>query len=70
MEDFIGNTSRLADWLIYQGREKRVQVFSGMYSRFYACICSLLITTELTLRKQELSTYVNRRFFIESNFRI
>ena len=54
---------RLADWLIYQGREKRVQVFSGMYSRFYACICSLLITTELTLRKRELSTYVNGRFF-------
>ena len=67
MDDFTGNTSRLADWLIYQGSEKLVQVVSGMYSRFYACISSLLITTELTLRKRELSTYVNGRFFIESN---
>ena len=26
------------------------------------------IKTELTQRKGELSTYVNKRFFIESNF--
>ena len=65
---FTGNTSRLADWLIYQGREKLVEVFSGMYSRFYACISSLLIKTELTLRKRELSIYVYRRYFIEPNF--
>ena len=41
MEDFTGNTSRLADWVIFQGREKLVEVFSGMYSRFYPCISSL-----------------------------
>ena len=37
MDDFIGNTSKLADGLIYQGSKKFVEVFRGMLSRFYAC---------------------------------
>ena len=68
MEHFSGNTSRFGDRLIYQGRQKFVIVFKDMFSRFYACISSLLIKTELTLRNRELSTYVNQLFFIESHF--
>ena len=52
MEDFTGNTSRLADWFIYQGREKFAEDFNVMFFQFYECISSLLITTEITLRNR------------------
>ena len=55
MEGFSGNTSRLGDWLIYQGCQKVVEVFKDMFSRFYASISLLLIKTELTLLNGELS---------------
>ena len=42
-------------YLFYQGREKLVEVFRGMCSRFFACIFSLLnVKTQLVLRNREL----------------
>ena len=55
MEDFAGNTSRLA----YQSRtEKLFEVFKGKFSQFYyTCISSLLINIQLMKRNRELSHY-------------
>ena len=71
MEDFAGTTSRLA----YQSRtEKLLEVFKGMFSKFYyACISSLLIKIQLMKRNRELSsesTYLFGMTAIESNFRL
>ena len=69
MEDFAGNTSRLA----YQSRtEKLFEVFKGMFSQFYyTCISSLLINIQLMKRNRELSsesTYLFVMTAIKSNF--
>ena len=34
MEDFIGNTSGLADWLMYQGHKKLVEIFKSIFLDF------------------------------------
>ena len=34
MEDFIGNTSRLADWLMCRGHKKLVEVFKSTFLDF------------------------------------
>lgn len=47
MEDFIGNTSRLADWLMYQGHKKLVEVFKSTFLDFVHAF--LLIKTELEI---------------------
>ena len=69
MEDFAGNTSRLA----YQSRtEKLFEVFKGMFSQFYyTCISSLLINIQLMKWNRELSsesTYLFVMTAIKSNF--
>ena len=69
MEDFAGNTSRLA----YQSRtEKLFEVFKGKFSQFYyTCISSLLINIQLMKRNRELSsesTYLFVMTAIKSNF--
>lgn len=37
-------------YLFYQKREKLAEVFRGMFSRFWVCIFSMLVETELALR--------------------
>ena len=68
MEDFTGNTSKLGDWLIYQGRKKFVEVFRGMLSRFYACRSLHRLSRQspdrTDTRNRELSTCVNRVYLL------
>ena len=42
MEDFTGNTSRLADWIIYQGHKKLVEAFKSMFLDFMHAFLYLL----------------------------
>lgn len=72
MEDFTGNTSKLGDWLIYQGRKKFVEVFRGMLSRFYACRSLHRLSRQSPDRTDTAkSGAIDMRessLFIESNF--
>ena len=72
MEDFTGNTSKLGDWLIYQGRKKFVEVFRGMLSGFYACRSLHRLSRQSPDRTDtEKSGAIDMRessLFIESNF--
>ena len=65
MEDFTGNTSRLAH---LSKMQKTCRGFLKHVPWFWACLSVLLINTEFTLRNWELMTYMNWLvLFIESN---
>ena len=69
MEDFRGSTSRLADWLIYQGCKKLVEVFRGMFSQFMQAFLNCLSRQNLHCVKEGAIDICESMFFlIESNF--